>query len=60
MSLIASKAKTYCRYWQSGREQMNEGVFPTVLFVVPDDNRRTQDCSTLCLSFLPNTGNSSK
>jgi hypothetical protein len=51
MSLIASKAKTYCRYWQSGREQMTEGVFPTVLFVVPDDNRRTQLLDTL--SQLP-------
>lgn len=42
MTAIVSKAKTYCRYWQSGREQMTEDVFPTVLFVVPDDNRRAQ------------------
>ncbi len=41
-TLILSKAKTYCRYWQSGREQITEGVFPTVLFVVPDDDRRLQ------------------
>jgi hypothetical protein len=51
MTVIASKAKVYCRYWQSGREQMTEGVFPTVLFVVPDDNRRAQLLDTL--SQLP-------
>lgn len=51
MKVIARKAKTYCRYWQSGREQMTEGVFPTVLFVVPDDNRRKQLLDTL--SQLP-------
>jgi hypothetical protein len=51
MTIIVSKAKTYCRYWQSGREQMTEGVFPTVLFVVPDDNRRAQLLDTL--SQLP-------
>jgi hypothetical protein len=41
-TVILGKAKTYCRYWQSGREQITEGVFPTVLFVVPDDDRRLQ------------------
>jgi len=42
MTVIIAKAKSYCRYWQSGREQMTEGVFPTVLFVVPDDSRQAQ------------------
>lgn len=42
LTLIAAKAKTYARYWQSGREQITEGVFPTVLFVVPDINRKSQ------------------
>ncbi|MGO9559414.1 MAG: replication-relaxation family protein [Acidimicrobiales bacterium] len=47
MTLIAAKAKAYCRYWQSGREQMTEGVFPTVLFTVPDDKRKAQLLDTL-------------
>jgi hypothetical protein len=51
MTVIAAKVKTYCRYWQSGREQMTEGVFPTVLFAVPDTTRRTQLLDTL--SQLP-------
>jgi hypothetical protein len=51
MTVIAAKAKTYCRYWQSGREQMTEGVFPTVLFTVPGAARRTQLLDTL--SQLP-------
>ncbi|MGD0082036.1 MAG: replication-relaxation family protein [Acidimicrobiales bacterium] len=42
MTIIVAKTKTYCRYWQSGREQSSEGVFPTVLFVVPDGNRKAQ------------------
>ena len=48
---ITAKAKAYCRYWQSGREQMTEGVFPTVLFTVPDDDRKAQLIGTL--SQLP-------
>jgi hypothetical protein len=51
MTLISTKAKTYCRYWQSGREQMTEGVFPTVLFVVPHRDRQAQ--ITDVLSQLP-------
>jgi hypothetical protein len=39
---IIEKAKNYIRYWQSGREQARLGVFPTVLFVVPDERRRSQ------------------
>jgi len=39
---ISDKAKVYCRYWQSGREQASEGVFPTVLFIVPDTKRKAQ------------------
>jgi len=46
-TIIAAKAKTYCRYWQSGREQITEGVFPTVLFVVPDAARKVQLLDTL-------------
>jgi hypothetical protein len=39
---IADKLKAYSRYRQSGREQANRGVFPLVLFVVPDERRRRQ------------------
>lgn len=40
LTVISTKARAYCRYWQSGREQSREGVFPTVLFIVPDYKRR--------------------
>jgi hypothetical protein len=36
---IIAKAKTYIRYWQSGREQAETGIFPFVLWVAPDANR---------------------
>ena len=39
---IADKCKLYWRYWQSGREQSEHQVFPTVLFVVPTERRKTQ------------------
>jgi hypothetical protein len=47
MTRIREKAKAYYRHWQSGREQSSEGVYPTVLFVVPDEKRRTQIIETL-------------
>jgi hypothetical protein len=39
---IASKCRAYWLYWQSGREQAEQSVFPTVLFVVPNRKRREQ------------------
>ncbi len=36
---ITAKAKTYVRYWQSGREQAETGIFPFVLWVAPDTDR---------------------
>jgi hypothetical protein len=36
---IIAKAKTYVRYWQSGREQAETGVFPYVLWMAPDEKR---------------------
>jgi len=36
---ITDKARQYVRYWQSGRDQARSGVFPGVLWVVPDDPR---------------------
>jgi len=32
-------AEGYRRYWQSGIEQSRSGIFPKVLFVVPDERR---------------------
>jgi hypothetical protein len=39
LGTIAAKLRTYRQYWQSGREQHQRGVFPQVLFVVPDERR---------------------
>ena len=50
---IATKAEGYVRYERSGREQEREGVFPRVLWVVPDDERK--DEITSVLSRLPAT-----
>jgi hypothetical protein len=36
---LVNKSKTYVRYWQSGREQAETGIFPFVIWSVPDDNR---------------------
>jgi protein involved in plasmid replication-relaxation len=39
---MTHKAETYRRYWASGTEQAAHGVFPLVLFLVPDQPRQTQ------------------
>lgn len=39
---LASKLQVYLRYWQSGREQDSTGVFPRVLWIVPDQRRLEQ------------------
>ncbi|MGH2604537.1 MAG: replication-relaxation family protein, partial [Dehalococcoidia bacterium] len=39
---ITDKAKTYLDYWQSGREQETDGVYPRVLWVAPDEARLCQ------------------
>lgn len=39
---ITDKAKRYISYWQTGREQRERGVFPKVLWVVPDEHRAVQ------------------
>jgi len=38
---IRAKAREYVRYWQSGREEGDDGVFPFVLWVAPNDARAT-------------------
>jgi hypothetical protein len=37
---IARKCDVYRRYWLSGAEQRQHGVFPQVLWLVPSDQRR--------------------
>jgi hypothetical protein len=37
---IARKCDTYRRYWQSGKEQARSGIFPRVLWLVPDKRRQ--------------------
>jgi hypothetical protein len=44
---IAAKARLYVRYWQSGREQISQGVFPRVVWVTPNERRRDQLAETL-------------
>jgi hypothetical protein len=39
---IQRKLDAYTTYFRSGREQKAHGIFPLVLFVVPDDSRATQ------------------
>lgn len=39
---ITEKAKTYVRYWQSGREQAAHEVFPLVLWIGPHRQRAEQ------------------
>jgi hypothetical protein len=48
---IATKARQYVRYWQSGREQARRGLFPKVLWVTPGDRRAER--LTEALSALP-------
>ncbi len=36
---IAAKARMYVRYWQSGREQAETGIFPYVLWLAPNTKR---------------------
>lgn len=47
MTTVARKAEAYRRYWASGREQADHGVFPLVLFLVPEQPRRSQIQYTL-------------
>jgi len=37
---IERKLHLYRRYWSTGREEARRGVFPQVLFLVPDERRR--------------------
>lgn len=48
---IRTKANQYLSYWRSGREQERLGVFPRVLWSVPDDKRA--DAVARALGELP-------
>lgn len=48
---IVTKAKVYLSYYRSGREQHRSGVFPLVLWLVPDAARL--DLLTTAISRLP-------
>ena len=50
-SRLTEKARAYVRYWQSGREQSESGMFPLVVWVVPDARRHQQ--MTEALAALP-------
>lgn len=39
LTTIAKKLTAYRQYWMSGQEQHRQGVFPGVLFIVPDQRR---------------------
>lgn len=39
LSTVARKCELYRQYWQSGIEQARSGVFPRVLWLVPDAHR---------------------
>lgn len=47
ISTLTRKLDVYRRYWSSGIEQAKEGVFPRVLWLVPDE-RRHQVVSDAC------------
>lgn len=42
MTTISRKCHAYAAYWRSGTEQRRHGVFPRVVWVLPDDRRRQQ------------------
>ncbi len=42
MSVLRRKTLVYVDYWQSGTEQQRHGVFPKVVWLVPDERRRSQ------------------
>lgn len=47
VSVIRRKADSYVRYWHTGTELHATGVFPRVLFTVPDEHRREKIVDTL-------------
>ena len=44
---ILTKARTYIRYWQSGKEQESSGVFPYVAWLTTTEDRRVFLTDTL-------------
>ncbi|WP_433576809.1 replication-relaxation family protein [Nocardia brasiliensis] len=50
---LLRKLAAYRRYFNSGRYQAEYGLFPSVLWVVPDDNRRRQLAALIESESLP-------
>lgn len=50
---VMRKCAQYARFQQSGREQANRGVFPAVLWVVPDDGRATAMAAAIRRHYGP-------
>jgi hypothetical protein len=44
---IETKARAYISYYQSGREQQDDDIFPVVVFIVPTEQRRSQIVETI-------------
>jgi len=44
---VARKCQTYLAYWRTGIEQQRHDVFPRVLWIVPNERRRTLLATTL-------------
>lgn len=51
---IERKCHVYLDYWRSGQEQQTHGVFPRVLWLVPDERRRERLATVL--ARLPEEG----
>lgn len=51
---VLRKCAQYERYQRSGREQAARGVFPAVLWVVPDDGRATAMTAAIRRRYGPN------
>jgi hypothetical protein len=46
---ILGKSRLYVAYWHSGLEQVRHDVFPRVLWVAPDESRRTELVDTVAM-----------
>jgi hypothetical protein len=44
---VARKTRLYVSYWQSGREQAAEGIFPRVLWIAPTERRAQHIIDTI-------------
>lgn len=54
-TVILRKAEAYVRYWREGSEQQRLGLFPRVVWLVPDERRKVQLVDALS-RLAPDTG----